>query len=139
LVDYSFPANSFIATTTEEIIAHGIIGSLILTPSATWIAAGNWTIGVNSGVAPLVTANMTWYNDNGTASHTHEILNFRPSAPILVQPDNNSVFLRGVVDVSNLKKRIMQRRKIFYLSTVSDHHQIDGWISLMLYQPIFIQ
>lgn len=86
-------------TTTEEIIAHGIIGSLILTPSATWIAAGNWTIGVNSGVAPLVTANMTWYNDNGTASHTHEILNFRPSAPILVQPDNNSVFLRGVVDV----------------------------------------
>ena len=78
-----------------------------------WIATGNWTIGVNNGNAALVTTNMTWYNDNGKASHTHEILNFRPVAleatvseqgqeqqqPILVQPDNNSVSLRGVVDV----------------------------------------
>jgi hypothetical protein len=66
-------------------------------------------------------------NDNGTASHTHELLNFRPiieevqgqgqgggqesgasttasaasqPAPkILVQLDNKSIFLRGVVDV----------------------------------------
>jgi hypothetical protein len=29
----------------EGIIARGIIDSLILTPSSTWIAAGNWTIG----------------------------------------------------------------------------------------------
>jgi hypothetical protein len=63
----------------EGIIAHGIIDSLVFTPSATWIATGNWTIGVNNGAVALVTANMTWYNDNGTASHTHEILNFRPS------------------------------------------------------------
>jgi hypothetical protein len=88
----------------QGIIAHGVIDSLILTPTATWIAAGNWTIGVNNGNAALVTANMTWYNDNGTSSHTHEILNFRPFAAgqqsaILVQPDNNSVSLRGVVDV----------------------------------------
>jgi hypothetical protein len=32
----------------------------------------------NGGLA-LVTANMTWYNDNGTASHTHKILNSRPT------------------------------------------------------------
>ena len=36
---------------TEGIIVHGIIDSLIFTPSATWIASGNWTIGVNNGNA----------------------------------------------------------------------------------------
>ncbi|HEY1248482.1 MAG TPA: hypothetical protein VGE97_05820, partial [Nitrososphaera sp.] len=87
-------------------IVHGIIDSLIFTPSATWIATGNWTIGVNNGNAALITANMTWYNDNGTASHTHEIQNFRPFAAgqeqqqaIVVQPDNRSVSLKGTVDV----------------------------------------
>jgi hypothetical protein len=95
----------------EGIIAHGIIDSLIFTPSAaTWIATGNWTIGVNNDNAALVSSNMTWYNDNGTSSHTHEILNFRPFAPapgqgeqqqqsILVQQEDNSVSLRGVLDV----------------------------------------
>jgi hypothetical protein len=66
---------------------------------------GNWTIGVNNGNAALVTANMTWYNDSGTASHTHEILNFRPFAagqeqqPIVVQPYSRNVSLKGTVDV----------------------------------------
>jgi len=99
--------------TTEGVIAHGIIDSLIFAPSATWIASGNWTIGVNNGGLALVTANMTWYNDNGTASHTHEILNFRPTGvagdgqqqqqpqqPIIVQSADSSVSLRGVVDVA---------------------------------------
>jgi hypothetical protein len=106
----------------EGVTANGIIDSLIFTPSSTWIATGNWTVGVNNGTLALVSANMTWYNDNGTASHTHELLNFRPiveeggggeggGAPprtadaaqpalkILVQPDNKSIFLRGIVDV----------------------------------------
>lgn len=99
------------AAASEGIIARGIIDSLIYTPSEAWIATGNWTIGVNNGAAALVTANMTWYNDNGTASHTHEILNFRPGGvgalleqsqqqPIItVQPEDKSVSLRGIVDV----------------------------------------
>ena len=37
----------------------------------------------------LVTANMTWYNDNGTASHTHEILNFRPFGMPVKDKNNN--------------------------------------------------
>jgi hypothetical protein len=89
---------------SEGIIAHGIIDSLIFTPSATWIATGSWTIGVNNGAVALVTSNMTWYNDNGTASHSHEILNFRPfevaaggqqqqQQPILVQPADSTVSL----------------------------------------------
>jgi hypothetical protein len=57
---------------------------------------------------------MTWYNDNGTASHTHELINFRSigegvggvgvgrqqpiTTPIVVEPDNG-VSLRGVVDI----------------------------------------
>jgi hypothetical protein len=103
----------------EGVVSNGIIDSLIITPSSTWIATGNWTVGVNNGSLALVSANMTWYNDNGTASHTHEILNFRPiveevqrqgastttadaaqpTSKIIVQPDNKSIFLRGVVDV----------------------------------------
>jgi hypothetical protein len=90
----------------EGVIAHGIIDSLIFTPSATWIATGNWTIGVNNGAVALVTANMTWYNDNGTASHSHELLNFKPIGvgqaqqhPILVRPPDSSVSLIGMVDV----------------------------------------
>jgi hypothetical protein len=91
----------------QGIIAKGIIDSLILTPTATWIATGNWTVGVNNDNAALFASNMTWYNDNGTSSHTHEILNFRPFAavpgqgeqPILVQPSDNSVSLRGVLDI----------------------------------------
>jgi hypothetical protein len=88
----------------EGIIAHGFIDSLIFTPTATWIATGNWTIGVNNDNTAVVSSNMTWYNDNGTSSHTHEILNFRPfgqgeQQSILVQPEDNSVSLRGVLDV----------------------------------------
>jgi hypothetical protein len=104
----------------EGVVANGVIDSLIFTPSSTWIATGNWTVGVNNGTLALISANMTWYNDNGTASHTHEILNFRPiveevqgqgasstttadaaqpTSKIIVQPDNKSIFLRGVVDV----------------------------------------
>ena len=105
-----------VATTSEGIIAHGIIDSLIFTPSATWIATGNWTIGVNNGAAALVTTNMTWYNDNGKASHTHEILNFRPVGGgegqptlVLVQPDSRSVSLRGVVDVGANHRIVLER------------------------------
>lgn len=45
-----------------------------------------------------------WHN--GTSSHTHEILNFRPfgqgeqqQQSILVQPEDNGISLRGVLDL----------------------------------------
>jgi hypothetical protein len=42
---------------------------------------------------------MTWYNNNGTGTHTHEFLNFKSSAgKITIQP-GNSIFLKGVMDV----------------------------------------
>jgi hypothetical protein len=95
----ALPQQQLQGGSAEGVIGHGIIDSLIFTPSATWIATGNWTIGVNNGAVALVTANMTWYNDNGTASHSHELLNFRPIEGGVAQPDSSSVSLRGVVDV----------------------------------------
>ena len=44
----------------EGVTANGIIDSLIFTPFSTWIATGNWTVGVNNGALALVSANMTW-------------------------------------------------------------------------------
>jgi hypothetical protein len=39
---------------------------------------------------------MTWYNANGTATHSHEIQNFRPTG--VVQRGNN-LLLEGLADV----------------------------------------
>jgi hypothetical protein len=42
---------------------------------------------------------MTWYNNNGTGTHTHELLNFKPSiGAITVKPGNNLV-IKGLMDV----------------------------------------
>lgn len=45
--------------------------------------------------------NMTWYNNNGTGSHTHELLNFKPTSAdeITITPSDNNIFLKGLVDV----------------------------------------
>lgn len=85
----------------EGVTTNGTINSLIYAPTTTWIATGQWNLGVNNGTVALFTTNMTWYNSNGTAIHTHEFRNFRSTEgvqPIIVQPDK-SLFLRGVMDV----------------------------------------
>jgi hypothetical protein len=82
--------------TTEN----GTIDSLIFTPATRWIATGNWSIGINNGIPTFFITNMTWYNNNGTGTHTHELQNFRSTqaGQITIEP-NNSLFLRGVMDV----------------------------------------
>jgi hypothetical protein len=77
----------------------GTINSLIYAPQNKWIATGNWSMGVNNGNVTSFITSMLCYNDNGTATHTHELQNFIPiGGKITVQPDN-SLFLKGLVDV----------------------------------------
>ncbi|HEY1247931.1 MAG TPA: hypothetical protein VGE97_02980 [Nitrososphaera sp.] len=84
----------------------GTINSLIIVPQTKWIATGIWTMDVNNGNLSKFLTNMSWFDEKGGATHTHEFLNFRPnpdSKVISKQPDN-SIILRGLMDVGTNKK-----------------------------------
>jgi len=83
----------------EGFTANGTIDSIIFAPKTKWIATGNWSMAANNGRLTAFVANMTWYNNNGTASHTHELQNLIPTeGKVRVQPDN-SIFIKGLMDV----------------------------------------
>jgi plastocyanin len=80
----------------------GAINSLIKTHTAAWIATGNWIMNVDNGTVTLFDTNMTWYNNNGATSHTHEFQNFKPTSPakITLLPNTVSgISFKGVMDV----------------------------------------
>jgi hypothetical protein len=64
------------------------------------VATGNWSMVVNNVRNSSFTTNMTWYNNNGTGTHTHELQNFMltEQPKITVQPGTN-VALKGLMDV----------------------------------------
>jgi hypothetical protein len=79
--------------------ANGTIDSLIFAPGTRWIATGNWSMVVRNGNVNSFNANMTWYNNNGTGTHTHEILNFKSNPiDVTVKPGEN-VLVKGLTDV----------------------------------------
>jgi hypothetical protein len=85
-------------------MSNGTVNSLIKTPTANWIASGNWTLNLNyNRNNAYFKTDMTWFNNNGKTSHTHEFQNFRFTTPkanitATVQPGNN-IFLKGIMDV----------------------------------------
>ena len=80
--------------------ANGTINSLIFAPPTKWIATGNWALVLRNGNVNSFNTNMTWYNNNGTRTHTHELLNFKSNPiDITVKPGNNNVLMKGFVDV----------------------------------------
>jgi hypothetical protein len=85
-------------TTTIGFIAKGKINSIINTSTASWIASGSWIMNVDSGNVIFFDTNMTWFNNNGMTSHSHEFRNFKGGI-LTVQPASNDVFLKGVMDV----------------------------------------
>lgn len=79
--------------------ANGTIGSLIFAPGTKWIATGDWTLVLRNGNVNSFNTNMTWYNNNGTGTHTHELLNFKSNPiDITVRPGDN-VLMKGLMDV----------------------------------------
>jgi hypothetical protein len=93
-----------IAAPTGGLRATGTIDSLIFTPGTRWIATGNWSMVLRNGNVNSFNTNMTWYDNNGTRTHTHELLNFKPSGGIAggdvitVKPGDNPV-IKGLMDV----------------------------------------
>jgi hypothetical protein len=90
-----------ITTPTNRLAANGIINSLIITPSTKWIATGDWILASQNGNIDSFNANMTWYNNNGTRTHTHELLNLRPSGGSqgIVTTEEDNVLIKGLMDV----------------------------------------
>jgi len=90
----------------QGFMSRGTINSVIKTPTAEWIASGNWTLNLNSGNTTYFKTDMTWFNNNGKTSHTHQFQNFRSNptnttggnVTAIVQPGNN-VILNGLMDV----------------------------------------
>jgi hypothetical protein len=79
--------------------ANGTIDSLIFAPGTKWIATGNWSMVLRNGNVNSFNADMTWYNNNGTGTHTHELLNFKSNPiDITVRPGDN-VLMKGLMDV----------------------------------------
>ena len=79
--------------------AIGTVNSVIFTPSIRWIATGNWSMFAGNGNIISFITNMTWYNNNGTGSHTHEFLKFVPTGGNVTLGSDNSLRLNGLMDV----------------------------------------
>ena len=86
--------------------AKGTINSVIVVPQTKWIATGNWIMTVNYGNLTGFLTNMSFFDEKGTATHTHEFQNFRPSAinKVILQGPDNTVIVRGLVDVGTNHK-----------------------------------
>jgi hypothetical protein len=79
--------------------ADGTVNSIISTPKVKWIATGNWSMFAGNGKIMSFITNMSWYSNNGTASHTHEFEKFVPIGGNVTLGSDNSVHLNGLIDV----------------------------------------
>lgn len=77
-------------------MSKGTINSLIRTPTSNWIATGNWSMTVDNGTLTGFVTNMTWFNSNGKASHTHEFGNLRAGSGTM---QGNNIAISGSMDV----------------------------------------
>ena len=84
----------------------GTINSVIVVPQTKWIATGNWIMTINYGNLTGFLTNMSFFDEKGTATHTHEFQNFRPSSinKVIIQRPVNSLIIRGLVDVGTNHK-----------------------------------
>jgi hypothetical protein len=86
--------------------ARGTINSLVAVPATKWIATGNWSLDIDNGNLTGFVTNMSFFDERGTATHTHEFLNLRPDPDykVVSQLPNSSITIRGVMDVGTNHK-----------------------------------
>jgi hypothetical protein len=101
-----FPQQKPVRGPPASFQAKGTINSVISVPTTKWIATGNWLMTVNYGNLTAFATNMSWFDEKGTATHTHEFLNFRPGPlnSVIVQRPDNNVVIRGLLDVGTNHK-----------------------------------
>ena len=60
------------------VFIYGIIdSSFSISKKSLWIATGNWSMNLKNNT-PTFDLNMTWYNNNASASRTYHIFDFKP-------------------------------------------------------------
>ncbi len=61
------------------------------------MATGNWTMDVVDGELRFFNTTMAW--NNGTAGHTHDLINFEPSDDVDISADDQIISVAGTMDV----------------------------------------
>jgi hypothetical protein len=96
----SIPSSNQTSNLLGAIKANGTINSLINTPTTKWIATGNWSLVTTDGGNNSFTTNMTWYTNNGTGTHTHELQNLTlTQQPQITEQPAINLALKGLMDV----------------------------------------
>jgi hypothetical protein len=81
----------------ESFIANGKINSTLYTINGNWIANGDWKLNVVDGELTNFNTTMSWYN--GTASHSHQFLNFETEDDVDISAEDQTISIAGTMDI----------------------------------------
>jgi plastocyanin len=86
--------------TENNIFIYGIVdSSFSISKKSLWIATGNWSITLKNNT-PAFDLNMTWFNNNGSASRTYHIFDFKPLYTESGLLPNNILITNGTASIS---------------------------------------
>jgi plastocyanin len=86
--------------TENNIFIYGIVdSSFSISKKSLWIATGNWSVTLKNN-APAFDLNMTWFNNNGSASRTYHIFDFKPFYAESGLLPNNILLTNGTASIS---------------------------------------
>ena len=86
--------------TENNIFIYGIVdSSFSISKKSLWIATGNWSMTLKNNT-PAFDLNMTWFNNNGSASRTYHIFDFKPFYTESGLLPNNILITNGTTSIS---------------------------------------
>ena len=86
--------------TENNIFIYGIVdSSFSISKKSLWIATGNWSMSLKNNT-PAFDLNMTWFNNNGSASRTYHIFDFKPFYTESGLLPNNILLTNGTTSIS---------------------------------------
>jgi plastocyanin len=84
----------------NNIFIYGIVdSSFSISKKILWIATGNWSMTLKNNI-PAFDLNMTWFNNNGSASRTYHIFDFKPFYTESGLLPNNILITNGTTSIS---------------------------------------
>ncbi len=86
--------------TENNIFIYGIVdSSFSISKESLWIATGNWSMTLKNNT-PAFDLNMTWFNNNGSASRTYHLFDFKPFYAESGLLPNNILLTNGTISIS---------------------------------------
>jgi hypothetical protein len=86
----------------DSFVSKGRMNSVIYSTLGNWESKGSWELVVEEGKVNSFATAMSW--NNGTKSHTHEILNFESDGGKAILNPDNSATIEGRADVGTNDK-----------------------------------